>query len=323
MHACMHDHDDPFTSLTRISRTLSTAVMMTSMVRHLIARRGKAPRGNCCDHFHSSTMFQLCTSSQSHEFSIPGNLPTPKKFDTLEEERKDRKKRLAASFRIFKKLGFDEGAAGHITVRDPIEPTTFWVNGFGLDFGEIKCSNLIRVNESGDVVEGDYPVNAAAFSIHSRIHQARPDVIAAAHSHSVYGRAFSTLGKLLDPLTQDACAFHNDHVLFSEYGGVAFELDEGQAIADALGEKKAAILMNHGLLTTGSTIDECVWWYITMEKCCKVELLTQSKSAQKIKDEKAILQAHSIVGSKFAGWFQFQGTVTLHNEISLTLYEYP
>ena len=167
---------------------------------------------------------------------------------------------------------------------------------------------MIRVDHEGKVVEGKYPVNAAAFSIHSRIHQSRPDVIAAAHSHSVYGKAFSTLGKLIDPYTQDACAFYNDHVLFSEYGGVAFELDEGKAIANALGpNNKAAILMNHGLLTVGSTVDECVWWYLSMEKCCKVELLINNKSPNAIKNEAAVKQAYSIIGSKYAGWFQFQG----------------
>jgi ribulose-5-phosphate 4-epimerase/fuculose-1-phosphate aldolase len=239
---------------------------------------------------------------------IPGNLPQPKVFTDPLDERKERKEKLAASFRLFSKLEFDEGVAGHITVRDPIYPDTFWVNGFGLDFSEINVSNLIRVDHEGKVVEGKYPVNAAAFSIHSRIHQSRPDVIAAAHSHSVYGKAFSTLGKLIDPYTQDACAFYNDHVLFSEYGGVAFELDEGKAIANALGpNKKAAILMNHGLLTVGSTVDECVWWYLSMEKCCKVELLIKNKSPNAIKNEAAIKQAYSIIGSKYAGWFQFQG----------------
>jgi len=192
-------------------------------------------------------------------------------------ERADLKKKLAASLRLFSKLGFDEGVAGHITVRDPEFPDTFWVNGFGLDFSEITVSNLIRVNHKGEVVEGKYPVNQAAFAIHSKIHQLRPDVNAAAHSHSVHGRAFSTLGKLLDPLTQDACAFYNDHSLYSDYGGVAFELDEGMAIAKALGPKnKAAILQNHGILTTGSTIDEAVWWFVSMEKCCRVELLALS-----------------------------------------------
>lgn len=240
---------------------------------------------------------------------IPGNLPQPEIFPTKALERADIKKRLAASFRLFSKFGFDEGVAGHITVRDPEYTDTFWVNGFGLDFSEICVSNLIRVNHKGEVVEGKYPVNQAAFAIHSKIHQERPDVNAAAHSHSVHGRAFSTLGKLLDPLTQDACAFYNDHSLYSDYGGVAFELDEGSSIAKALGPKnKAAILQNHGLLTTGSSIDECIWWYVSMEKCCRVELLAIKAGTPKlIANEESRKQAHSIVGSKFAGWFQFQG----------------
>jgi ribulose-5-phosphate 4-epimerase/fuculose-1-phosphate aldolase len=67
------------------------------------------------------------------------------------------------------------------------------------------------VNEEGDVIDGGECrlLNTAAYMIHSAIHQARPDVIAAAHSHSIYGRSFCTLGRKLDTITQDSCAFHN------------------------------------------------------------------------------------------------------------------
>ena len=104
-----------------------------------------------------------------------GKLPTPPKFATHAEERLHRKQRLAAGFRLFSKFGFDEGVAGHITARDPEFPDTFWVNPFGVHFSQIKVSNLIRCDHKGAVVEGDYPVNTAAFVIHSRVHAARPD----------------------------------------------------------------------------------------------------------------------------------------------------
>jgi ribulose-5-phosphate 4-epimerase/fuculose-1-phosphate aldolase len=52
-------------------------------------------------------------------------------------------------------------------------------------------------------------LNAAAFMIHSAIHAARPDVLCAAHSHSLYGRAFCSLGRPLDIISQDSCAFHD------------------------------------------------------------------------------------------------------------------
>ncbi|MEM5428463.1 class II aldolase/adducin family protein [Cupriavidus oxalaticus] len=239
------------------------------------------------------------------------NLPRPPQFATVGEERLHRKQRLAAAFRLFSKFGFDEGVAGHITARDPEFPDTFWVNPFGVHFSQVKVSNLIRCDHHGDVVEGDYPVNAAAFAIHSRVHQTRPDAVAAAHSHSTYGRAWSTLGRPLDALTQDVCAFYNDHAVYDDFGGVVVELDEGQRIANALGQNKAAILQNHGLLTVGKTVDEAAWWFITMERSCQVQLLAEAAAARtqaplKVIADAAAGQAYSIVGTAQAGWFQFQ-----------------
>lgn len=155
---------------------------------------------------------------------------------------------------MFSKFGFDEGLAGHITARDPVYPDTFWVNPFGIHFGKICVSNLIRCNHKGDIVEGDYSINQAAFSIHSSIHKKRPDAIAAAHAHSLHGKAWSAFGRLLQPLNQDACAFFEHHSVYDDYGGVALELSEGERIANALGMNKAVILQNHGLLTTGGSV---------------------------------------------------------------------
>ncbi|MGF6261031.1 ribulose-5-phosphate 4-epimerase/fuculose-1-phosphate aldolase [Paraburkholderia youngii] len=239
------------------------------------------------------------------------NLPRPPHFGMPAQERLYRKQRLAAAFRLFSKFGFDEGAAGHITARDPEFTDTFWVNPFGVHFSQVQVSNLIRCDHHGNVVEGDYPVNAAAFAIHSRVHQTRGDAVAAAHSHSTYGRAWSTLGRLLEPITQDVCAFYQDHAVYDEFGGVAIELDEGQRIADALGPHKAAILQNHGLLTVGKTVDEAVWWFITLERSCQVQLLAEAAAARtgaalRTISDVAARQAYSIVGTPQAGWFQFQ-----------------
>src|SRR5207302_3979926 len=116
------------------------------------------------------------------------------------------------------------------TARDPERLDHFWVNPFGMHFSRIRVSDLILVDHDGNVVEGNRPVNRAAFAIHSQLHAARPDVVAAAHSHSLHGKAWSTLGRLLDPITQDACAFYGDHGLFDDYTGVVLDLDEGKRI---------------------------------------------------------------------------------------------
>ena len=236
----------------------------------------------------------------------PLKLTMPPTFDSPEEERLHRKQRLAAGFRLFSRFGFDEGVAGHITARDPILPDHFWVNPFGMHFGHITVSDLILVNHDGEVVEGDRPVNTAAFAIHSQVHAARPDAVAAAHSHSTYGRAWSTLGRKLDPITQDVCAFYGDHALFDDYTGVVLDVEEGKRIAHALGDNKAVILRNHGLLTVGQSVDEAVWWFITMERSCQVQLMAEAAGTPVLIDDDDAALARRQVGSNIAGWFSFQ-----------------
>lgn len=241
-----------------------------------------------------------------NEFKFPFYPPV---FATLDEERQHRKQRLAGAFRIFSKCGFDEGVAGHITVRDPEFTDTFWANPFGIHFSQIKVSDLIRVNHSGDVLEGAFPINAAGFAIHSRIHHAYPTVNAAAHAHSIYGKSFSSLGIPLDPITQDVCAFYQSHTVYQDFGGLVVELDEGQKIADLIADpakNKAIILQNHGLLTLGDTVDAAAWWFITMERSCQAQLLAMAAGTPKLIRHESAAQAASFVGTPFVGWFNFQ-----------------
>lgn len=234
------------------------------------------------------------------------NIPRPPTFATPAEERLHRKQRLAAAFRLFSRYGFDEGVAGHITARDPERLDHFWVNPFGVHFGQIRASDLILVNDKGEVVEGKYPVNGAAFAIHSQVHAARPDVIAAAHSHSLHGKAWSSLGRPLDPITQDSCAFYEDHGVFADFTGVVYQTSEGERIAQALAQYKAVILRNHGLLTVGHSVDEAVWWFITMDRSCHAQLLAEAAGEPVKIDHGNAAGTREQIGSHLAGWFQAQ-----------------
>jgi ribulose-5-phosphate 4-epimerase/fuculose-1-phosphate aldolase len=240
---------------------------------------------------------------------MPESFTTPKRPEPKASHAVQRaylKQRLAAGFRLFARYGYDEGVAGHITVRDPEHHECFWVNPFGMYFGHIKASDLLLVDSNGEVVQGKARVNRAAFAIHSRIHAARPDVMAAAHSHSLYGRTFATLGKLLDPLTHDACAFYQDHALFDDYTGVVLDTSEGDRIAEALGKRKAVILRNHGLLTVGTTVDAAVFWFITMDRCCHTQLMADAAGKPVLIGEDNAHKTRGQVGSEGAGWLGFQ-----------------
>ncbi|KAF7967823.1 hypothetical protein HWV62_32938 [Athelia sp. TMB] len=173
-------------------------------------------------------------SSQSKVTFIP---PT---FANATEERQWLKFRLAQAFRIFGQLGYDEGV------------------------------DLLLVDHSGQVLaEESGPhqlLNKAAFAIHSAIHTNRPDVLCAAHSHSIYGRAFATLGIELDMITQDS--------FYRQFNGVVLDEEEGRNVTLALGSRK-----NHGLLAASGSIEATVFWFSSLEKCCKAQLLADAAAA--------------------------------------------
>jgi len=225
---------------------------------------------------------------------------------SVEELRLLRKQKLAASFRLFARYGYDMGGAGHITARDPEHPDQFWVNPAGVYFGHIRVSDLLLVSHTGKILHGDGLLNRAAFAIHSELHKARPDVIAAAHSHALWGKAFSAQGRLLDPLTQDSCIFYEDHVLFADYSGVVLDSSEGERIAKTLGKHKAAILQNHGLLTVGASVESAVWRYIAMENAAQTQLISEAAGPTKPIPHKVAQHTATQIGSDNGSWYSFQ-----------------
>jgi ribulose-5-phosphate 4-epimerase/fuculose-1-phosphate aldolase len=84
--------------------------------------------------------------------------------------------------------------------------------------------------------------------------------------------------------------------------------EEGHNIARRLGNKKACLLRNHGLLVMGQTIKAVIFWFCSMEKCCHAQLMAGAAAGRrggktvKINDEDAVFTYKS-VGTPRAGWF--------------------
>lgn len=235
--------------------------------------------------------------------------PEVPKFETYEEERLHRKTRLVAACRAFALHGLDYGFAGHLTVRDPEHPELYWTNPMASHFSQVKLSNLILANHDGEVVEGEYALNRAGFVLHSAVHKAHPDIVAMCHAHSVYGTAWAAMGRPLDPITQDAACFYEDHVVIgAEAGAVAVQTDAGKSVAAAIGNNRAAIHQNHGLLTVSRhSIDDAAFWYIALERCCQVQLMVEATGHKPVMvtPERA-RYSHEHVGNSFTGWLHFQ-----------------
>lgn len=141
-----------------------------------------------------------------------------------------------------------------------------------------------------DDSEQNRPVNGPGFFIHSEIHKKRPDVHAICHAHTIAGRAWATFGQPLDMITQDVCDLFGVHVAANHYGGIVTAEEEGRQIAQALGPKgKAAILLSHGLITVGSTIDEAHFLFGLLDRSCEIQLRVEAARAGNPKLEKHII----------------------------------
>lgn len=235
--------------------------------------------------------------------------PAVPKFATHAEERLHRKKRLVAAVRAFALHGFDYGFAGHLTVRDPEFPGLYWTNPMAVHFSQVKLSNLILADHHGKVVEGSYALNRAGFVLHAAVHEAHPDIVAMCHAHTVYGTAWASMGRPLDPITQDAACFFEDHVVIKDEGGaVTVTTDAGEAVAAAFGQNRAAIHQNHGLITASRhSIEDAAFWFIALERCCQVQLMVEASGHKPVMvpPERA-RYSHEHVGNAFIGWLHFQ-----------------
>jgi ribulose-5-phosphate 4-epimerase/fuculose-1-phosphate aldolase len=157
------------------------------------------------------------------------------------------------------------------------------VISLGVHFGLLKASDMVHINEAGEVIGGaQRPVSAAGFMIHSAIHKARPDINAVCHTHSPAGKAWSTFGRHVDIINQDSCTFYEIQTVYENFGGVVLEKAEGERIAAVLGDKnRVAILQNHGLLTAGSTVDEVAYLFTSLERTCEVQIMVESTNLPK------------------------------------------
>lgn len=104
-------------------------------------------------------------------------------------------------------------------------------------------------------------------------------------------------------ITQDSCAFYQDHVVFREFNGVVIEAEEGAKIANTLGNKKALLLGNHGILTTGRTIESCVFWFLSLDKCCRAQLLADAAGETVKINEAVAASTFKLLGTEPGGWF--------------------
>jgi ribulose-5-phosphate 4-epimerase/fuculose-1-phosphate aldolase len=208
---------------------------------------------------------------------------------------------LACAYRLVAHYGWDDLIFTHLSASVPGPDEHFLINPFGMMFEEITASSLVKVDLHGKIImPSPYPINPAGFTIHSCVHEARPDVGAVMHTHTVAGIAVSTLKEGLLPLSQTALGFYNT-VRYHDYEGLALVEDEKARLASDLGDGSALILRSHGLLTAASTIGETFLALFMLQKACEVQLAAMSAGRELIQQPQEMadlveLQTHSAFG---------------------------
>ncbi|MBU6319878.1 MAG: class II aldolase/adducin family protein [Alphaproteobacteria bacterium] len=188
---------------------------------------------------------------------------------------------LAALYRLVAAYGWDDAIFTHISARVPGPEHHFLINPYGMFFGEITASSLVKIDLEGNIVEpSDYFVNPAGFTIHSAIHSAREDAKFVLHLHTDQGVAVSAQNEGLLPLSQHAL-IALPHLSYHDYEGIALDLDERERLVADLGSKKLMLLWNHGTLAVGETAAECWMGIFYLERACRMQVLALSGGRDK------------------------------------------
>src|SRR5919106_1014441 len=183
---------------------------------------------------------------------------------------------LAAAFRLAVRLDLHEGVCNHFSVMLP-GGKSFLLNRYGLHWSEVTASNLLTLDASGKILEGEGEFETTAFYIHSRIHLANPRAACVLHTHMPYATSLTLLeGGRLEMAEQNALRFHDDIAYDDTYNGLVVDNAEGDRLARALGSKRVMFLANHGVIVVGPSVAEAFDLMYYLERACRLQVLARS-----------------------------------------------
>ena len=187
----------------------------------------------------------------------------------------DLKQKLVDAGRVMFSEGLGDYVAGHISLRLPDNPSLFLMKPAGIGVEEMNEDNIIVVDLDGMKVEGVSNRHNEVF-IHSEVLRARPDVNSVVHAHPIHTVAFSSLGKALRAVGNDGTIFASGVPVFDETTDLITTSERGAAVAQTLGARPALILLNHGIVTAGGSVEESVWLGMKLERACQTQLLAEN-----------------------------------------------
>lgn len=204
---------------------------------------------------------------------MPKNFDKPDQYSDAEWQARVE---LAAMYRIFAYLGWDESIYNHISLRIPGQTDRFLMNPFGLHYSEVNASNLVTVDVDGTIIgHSDWPINPAGFTFHGVIHKKVPDVHCVMHVHTTSSQAVCCL--------EEGMSFSNFYsaqlygkLAYHEFEGITVHGDEGERILSSAADKPVLLLRNHGPVVMGATLAQAFSLMWLVNRACEIQLASQS-----------------------------------------------
>lgn len=205
------------------------------------------------------------------------------------------KRDLLHAFHVVDLEGQPSGMGSHLTARLP-GADTFWFHPHSYGFNEVTGDMLHEADFELNVLDGNVNINPT-LHIHTRIYLARPDVTCILHTHAKHCLALSIIGQDMVPVSLSGALLHDDCPTYDESATVALDRSEGEAMAEALGGRRALILKNHGLLSVGTTIRDAVLTGIIMEREAETILLARSAGTIQPMPEQGCIETKAFLTS--------------------------
>lgn len=211
---------------------------------------------------------------------------------------------LAAALRLAVHFGLHEGIDNHFSYVMPGDnggPVgNFLLNPYGLHWSEVQASDILEIDHDGKTVSGEGEAEITAFCIHSRVHLRHPRARCVLHTHMPYATSLAMIEDgALEPVSQTSLMFYNDVAYDDGYNGLGDTAEEGDRIADGLGDKKVLFLRGHGVIVVGETIADAFQSLYYLERACQAQILAMStgKPLLRITDN---IAASTFGGSEFS-----------------------
>jgi len=185
------------------------------------------------------------------------------------------REQVAVASRVLGVEDLGDFVLGHVSVRDP-DGRGVWMKATGWGFEEITPDRVQLLGWEGQILAGEGRRHVE-YPIHTEIIRARRDVNSVVHAHAPHAVAFASLQVPLRPISHEGGLFvPPDIARFTKTGDLILTRELGEALAHTLGGRNAAMMVHHGIVTAGETVEAAVVAAILLEHACRKQLLAMA-----------------------------------------------